>query len=72
MSPIEPATRQHASTGPASPQLPEPTHAERVRTLMSLVSVATLSTQSRKHLGFPFRVLDAIRARCGRSANLPH
>jgi hypothetical protein len=36
------------------PQLPEPTHAERVRTLMSLTSVATLSTISRKHAGFPF------------------
>jgi putative heme iron utilization protein len=46
--------RQHASTGPAPPQLPEPTHAERVRTLVSLSSVATLSTLSRKHAGFPF------------------
>jgi putative heme iron utilization protein len=54
MPPTEPATRQHASTGPALPQLPEPTHAERVRTLMSLVPVATLSTVSRKHPGFPF------------------
>jgi putative heme iron utilization protein len=48
------ATRQHAFTGPALPQLPEPTHAERVRTLMSLTSVATLSTISRKHTGYPF------------------
>src|ERR1035438_6016489 len=54
MSPTEPAVRQHASTGPASPQLPEPTHAERVRTLLSLVTVGTLSTLSRKHPGFPF------------------
>lgn len=54
MSPTEPATRQHASTGPALTQLPEPTHAERVRTLLSLVPVATLSTLSRKHSGFPF------------------
>jgi len=54
MSPTEPATRQHASTGPASPQLPEPTHAERVRTLLSLVPVGTLSILSRKHPGFPF------------------
>jgi heme iron utilization protein len=46
--------RQHAFTGPALPQLPEPSHAERIRTLMSLTSVATLSTQSRKHPGFPF------------------
>ena len=48
------APRQHASTGPAPPQLPEPTHAERVRTLMSAASIATLSTLSRKHDGFPF------------------
>src|ERR1700756_4055947 len=48
------APRQHASSGPASPQLPEPSHAERIRTLISLVSVGTLSTLSRKHLGFPF------------------
>jgi heme iron utilization protein len=48
------APRQHAFTGPALPQLPEPTHAERVRTLMSLTSVGTLSTISRKHPGFPF------------------
>ena len=54
MSPTEPATRQHAFTGPALAQLPEPSHAERVRTLMSLTSVATLSTLSRKHSGFPF------------------
>ena len=49
-----PASRQHASTGPTQPQLPEPSHAERVRTLVSLTSVATLSTLSRKHPGFPF------------------
>jgi hypothetical protein len=46
--------RQHASTGPALPQLPEPSHAERIRTLLSLTSVGTLSTMSRKHPGFPF------------------
>lgn len=46
--------RQHASTEPATPQLPEPTYAERVRTLLSLSSIATLSTLSRKHVGFPF------------------
>jgi putative heme iron utilization protein len=48
------APRQHASTGPAQPQLPEPSHAERARTLISLATVATLSTVSRKHPGFPF------------------
>jgi putative heme iron utilization protein len=48
------ASRQHASTGPSRPQLSEPSHAERIRTLLSLVSVGTLSTMSRKHAGFPF------------------
>ena len=48
------APRQHASTGPSQPQLPEPTHAERVRTLVSLASVATLSTLSRRQTGYPF------------------
>ncbi len=54
MATEDPAPRQHAYTGPALPQVPEPTHAERVRTLFSLASVATLSTMSRKHGGFPF------------------
>ena len=48
------APRQHARTGPAEPQLPEPTHAERIRTLLSGLSTGTLSTVSRKHPGFPF------------------
>jgi putative heme iron utilization protein len=48
------ASRQHASTGPALPQVPEPSYAERVRTLVSLTSIATLSTLSRKHPGYPF------------------
>jgi heme iron utilization protein len=48
------ASRQHAFSGPALPQLPEPSHAERIRTLMSLTLVATLSTLSRKRPGFPF------------------
>ena len=49
-----PGSRQHAFTGPALPQPPEPSYAERIRTLVSLTSVATLSTLSRKHPGFPF------------------
>lgn len=48
------APRQHARTGPAEPQLPEPTHAERIRTLAAGLSTGTLSTASRKHPGFPF------------------
>jgi hypothetical protein len=46
--------RQHANTGSELPQLPEPTHAERVRTLVLQATIATLSTCSRKHAGFPF------------------
>jgi hypothetical protein len=45
---------QHAYTGPALPIIPEPTHAERTRTLLHLHSLATLSTLSRKQPGFPF------------------
>ena len=51
-TPAEP--RRHASTSPTTPQLPEPSHAERVRTLFSLASSGTLCTLSRKHPGFPF------------------
>ena len=46
--------RQHARTGPALPQPEEPTHAERVRTLLAAVTTGTLSSVSRKHPGFPF------------------
>jgi putative heme iron utilization protein len=48
------APRQHANTGPQAPSLPEPSYAERARTLVSQAPVATLSTMSRKHAGFPF------------------
>ncbi len=48
------SSRQHAYTGPEVAQLPEPSHAERVRTLLSQASMGTLSTVSRKHAGFPF------------------
>jgi putative heme iron utilization protein len=46
--------RQHAYTGPALPVIPEPTHAERTRTLLHLNSLGTLSTLSKKQPGFPF------------------
>ena len=48
------AARQHANTEPAQPRPAEPSHAERARTLFSQATVATLSTLSRKHPGFPF------------------
>ena len=47
-------SRKHAYTDPGIPQLPEPTYAERVRTLVSLSTIATLSTLSRKQSGYPF------------------
>ena len=46
--------RRHAYTDPGAPQLPEPTYAERVRTLVSLGTIATLSTVSLKQPGYPF------------------
>jgi heme iron utilization protein len=51
-----PSIRRHAGTGPASdqPTVPEPSFAERARTLMYLGRVGSLSTLSRKQPGFPF------------------
>jgi len=48
--------RKHAGPGPASdqPPVPEPTFAERARTLVYLGRVGSLSTLSRKQPGFPF------------------
>src|SRR5271169_4437922 len=51
---------KHASGGPAAspatdqPPVPEPSFAERARTLMHLGRIGTLSTLSRKQPGFPF------------------
>jgi putative heme iron utilization protein len=46
---------QHAGGGaPAAPAVPEPPFAERARTLLHLGRTGTLSTQLRKHAGFPF------------------
>src|SRR6202451_1604640 len=47
---------KHAGSGAASNQPPvaEPTFAERVRTLVHLGRVGSLSTLSRKQQGFPF------------------
>lgn len=51
------SSRKHAGRpGPASnqPPVPEPTFAERARTLVYLGRVGSLSTMSRKQPGFPF------------------
>jgi len=47
-------TRQHAGPGAMSPDVPEPTLAERARTLASLGLIGSLSTHSQKYPGFPF------------------
>ncbi len=49
-------SNQHAAPFNPNPQppVPEPSYAERCRTLLHLSSVATLSTVSRKQPGFPF------------------
>src|SRR5437879_11478224 len=50
------SSRKHAGPGPASdqPPVPEPTFAERARTLLYLGRMGSLSTMSRKQPGFPF------------------
>jgi heme iron utilization protein len=47
--------RKHAGPGPSDkPIVPEPSFAERARTLMYLGRIGSLSTLSRKQPGFPF------------------
>lgn len=47
---------KHAGPGPGAKQIaiPEPSHAERARTLLYLERIGSLSTLSRKQAGFPF------------------
>jgi putative heme iron utilization protein len=47
-------SRQHAGPVPATPHVPEPSLAERARTLATLGLIGSLSTHSRKLPGFPF------------------
>jgi hypothetical protein len=47
--------RKHGDTAASDqPPVPEPTYAERARTLMHLARTGSLSTHSRKQEGFPF------------------
>ena len=46
--------RQHAGPGPATPDIPEPSLAERARTLAAIGRIGSLSTHYRKFPGFPF------------------
>lgn len=50
------SNRKHAYTSVAAgqPSVPEPSFAERARTLVHLGRIGSLSTQSRKQSGFPF------------------
>jgi heme iron utilization protein len=50
------SARKHAGPGPANelPPVPEPTFAERARTLVYLGRIGSFSTLSRKQPGFPF------------------
>ncbi|MGA2334380.1 MAG: DUF2470 domain-containing protein [Terriglobales bacterium] len=50
------SSRKHAGAGAASdqPAVPEPSFAERARTLVYLARIGSLSTVSRKQPGFPF------------------
>jgi hypothetical protein len=48
------AAGKHAGSGTAQPAIPEPSFAERARTLVYLGRVGSLSTLSRKQPGFPF------------------
>ncbi len=50
------SARKHAGTGAASdqPAVPEPSFAERARTLVYLGRIGSLSTLSRRQPGFPF------------------
>ncbi|HEX7828840.1 MAG TPA: DUF2470 domain-containing protein [Thermoanaerobaculia bacterium] len=45
---------QHASSSNPPPPGLEPSHAERVRTLLAQERIGTLATQSARHAGFPF------------------
>ena len=49
-----PSTRKHAGPATDAPPLPEPSFAERARTMLHLGRIGTLATLSRKQPGFPF------------------
>jgi putative heme iron utilization protein len=48
------STRKHAGPPSDRPSVPEPSYAERARTLLHLGRIGSLSTQSLKQPGFPF------------------
>lgn len=48
------SARKHAAPASLAPEVPEPSFAERARTLLHLGGIGTLATLSRKQAGFPF------------------
>lgn len=48
------SARKHAAPASLAPEVPEPSFAERARTLLHLGGIGTLATVSRKQAGFPF------------------
>jgi len=48
------SNRQHAGSGPPTPDVPEPSLAERARTLAAIGLLGSLATHSRRFPGFPF------------------
>lgn len=48
------STRRHAGPAPSASDVPEPTLAERARTLVSIGRIGSLSTHSQKFAGHPF------------------
>ena len=53
MSDSQPTHGTHAGK-PAAPEHPEPTHAEKAKTLVFAGGISSLSTHSKKHTGYPF------------------
>jgi len=50
----EGVSTRHAGSGPVLPEVPEPSLAERARTLVSLARIGSLATHSSRCAGFPF------------------
>lgn len=48
------STNRHAASGPPADATPEPSFAERTRTLLHVARTGTLATHSSHHAGFPF------------------
>jgi hypothetical protein len=61
---IPQGSRQHASSGPTNDSPPEPSLAERARTLVAIAKIGSLSKHSRKLAGYPFGSMMPYAADC--------